>query len=193
MKELSLNILDIAQNSIHADASLVEILLGEENGVLTLTVRDNGKGMSEAFVSEVTDPFRTTRTTRKVGMGLPLLKLAAEQAGGTLTISSTERAKDPEHGGTVVTATFDLDNIDCTPLGDVISTLVLLLQGDPQIDFVYRHRRGDAVVSLDTREMREQLGGVPLNEFEVLEWVRESLKEQYAVLDHQYAKGQGGQ
>ncbi len=192
MKELSLNILDIAQNSIHADASLVEITLEERGTWLTLSVTDNGRGMSEAFAKEVCDPFRTTRTTRKVGMGLPLLKLAAEQTGGTLAIRSKERARDPAHGGTRVTATFDQSSIDCTPLGDVVSTIVLLIQGDPGIDFVFRHTRGEHAVELDTRQMREQLGDVPLNEFAVLQWVRESLQEQYQLLDNQYAKGQDG-
>ncbi len=183
MKELSLNILDIAQNSIKADASLVEILLTERDGWLTLKIGDNGCGMSPGFVREVCDPFRTTRTTRKVGMGLPLLKLAAEQAGGQLSVESTERAADPLHGGTAVTATFDMSSIDFTPIGDVVSTVILLIQGSPDIDFLFIHDRGGGRrVELDTRQMRQILGpDVPLNTFEVLEWARASLLEQYAA------------
>ena len=90
MKELSLNILDIAMNSVKAGATLVEILIDERNGWRTLTIRDNGCGMSEDFLRAVTDPFTTTRTTRKVGMGLPLLKLAAEQTGGVMQIESSQ-------------------------------------------------------------------------------------------------------
>ena len=183
MKELSLNILDIAQNSIKADASLIEIRLTERDGCLTLVIRDNGCGMSPEFAREVCDPFRTTRTTRKVGMGLPLLKLAAEQAGGGLSVESTERAVDPAHGGTAVKATFDMRSIDFTPIGDVVSTVILLIQGSPDVDFLFIHDLdGGRRVELDTRQMRQMLGpDVPLNTFEVLEWARASLEEQYAA------------
>ena len=180
MKELSLNILDIAQNSIHADATLVQILLDETERSLKLTIIDDGKGMSEEFLARVTDPFSTTRTTRKVGMGLPLLKLAAEQTGGYLSITSRERAKYPEDHGTEVTAFFYTDHLDFTPLGDVISTVVSLVQGSPEVDFVFRHTRPQGEVELDTREIREVLGeDVPLSSPDVLVWIRETLSEQY--------------
>ena len=181
MKELSLNILDIAQNSIRAEASLIEILLDETDTSLKLTIRDNGYGMSEDFLKTVVDPFSTTRTTRKVGMGIPLLKLAAEQTGGTLSITSTERSVDPEHCGTEISATFDKTHLDFTPLGDVVSTVVLLIRGSAQTDFVFRHTMPDKTVSLDTREIRQVLGDdVPLDEYEVLAWIRDMLTEQYA-------------
>ncbi|MBO4385316.1 MAG: ATP-binding protein [Clostridia bacterium] len=180
MKELSLNILDIAQNSIHADASLVRILLDETDESLELSIIDDGKGMSEEFVSRVTDPFSTTRTTRKVGMGLPLLKLAAEQTGGHMTISSRERAVYPDDHGTVVTAFFYKNHLDFTPLGDVVSTVVSLVQGSPDVDFLFRHTFPNHTVELDTREIREVLGEeVPLSSPDVLVWIRETLTEQY--------------
>ncbi len=181
MKELSLNILDIAQNSIHAEATLVEILLAEDADALTITIKDNGKGMSAEFLASVTDPFSTTRKTRKVGMGLPLLKLAAEQTGGTMTIESCERALCPDSHGTAVTAVFCKTHLDFTPLGDVISTVVSLIQGAPDVDFVFRHTKPDRTVELDTRAMREVLGeDVPLSDPAVLMWAREALEEQYA-------------
>ncbi|MDD3401623.1 MAG: ATP-binding protein [Eubacteriales bacterium] len=180
MKELSLNILDIAQNSIKAEASLVEIYIDEANAWLTLIIKDNGYGMSEAFLREVCDPFSTTRTTRKVGLGIPLLKLAAEQTGGTLSITSVTAEADKEHCGTTVRATFFEGHLDFTPLGDVVSTVVMLLLGSPDVDFVFRHTTDKGVVELDTRQMREILGDeVPLNDPSVLEWAKESLMDQY--------------
>lgn len=179
MKELSLNILDIAQNSIHAEAGFVQILLNETEESLKLEIRDDGRGMSEEFLMRVTDPFSTTRTTRKVGMGLPLLKLAAEQTGGYMTISSRERALYPETHGTEVTAFFYKTHLDFTPLGDVISTVVSLVQGSPDVDFLYLHEMPGRVVELDTRELREVLGDIPLSSPEVLVWIRGSLEEQY--------------
>ena len=180
MKELSLNILDIAQNSIHAEASLVKILLDETDESLKLSIIDNGKGMSEEFLARVTDPFSTTRTTRKVGMGLPLLKLAAEQIGGYMAISSRERSTHPDDHGTEVVAFFYKNHIDFTPLGDVVSTIVSLVQGSPEVDFLFRHTFPDREVSLDTREIREILGDeVPLSSPDVLVWMKESLEEQY--------------
>lgn len=180
MKELSLNILDIAQNSIKAEASLVEIYIDEANAWLTLVIKDNGYGMSEAFLREVCDPFSTTRTTRKVGLGIPLLKLAAEQTGGTLSITSVNREADKERCGTTVRATFFEGHLDFTPLGDVVSTVVMLLLGSPDVDFVFRHTTDKGVVELDTRQMREILGDeVPLNDPSVLEWAKESLMDQY--------------
>ncbi|MBO4306250.1 MAG: sensor histidine kinase [Clostridia bacterium] len=179
MKELSLNILDIAQNSIHAEAKLVRIIITETDEMLKLEIMDDGKGMSEEFLGRVTDPFSTTRTTRKVGMGLPLLKLAAEQTGGSMSVTSRERALYPETHGTEVTAVFYKKHLDFTPLGDVISTVVSLVQGSPEVDFLFVHELGEKRVELDTRDIREVLGDVPLSAPDVLVWIRESLIEQY--------------
>lgn len=180
MKELSLNILDIAQNSIHAEASFVQILLTETDESLKLEIKDDGRGMSEEFLSRVTDPFSTTRTTRKVGLGLPLLKLAAEQTGGYMQITSRERALYPDTHGTEVTAFFYKNHLDFTPLGDVISTVVSLVQGSPEVDFLFMHEMPDRTVEIDTRMLREVLGDdVPLSDPEVLMWIRGSMTEQY--------------
>ena len=179
MKELSLNILDISQNSITAGASLVEISLTEdENGWLTLAVKDDGCGMSEETLRTVMDPFYTTRTTRKVGMGIPLLKLAAEQTGGEVRIESVSDKVCEDHG-TTITAIFDTGHIDMTPLGDVIEPIATLLQGHPEIDYLFIHKTPRLNVRMDTREMRAVLGDVSLAEPEILEWVRGYLSEQY--------------
>lgn len=191
MKELSLNILDVAENSVKAGASLTQILLTEEGSTLTLEIVDDGCGMDEDVVRAVTDPFYTTRTTRKVGMGIPLLKLASEQAGGELTIASTTQEADPEHHGTHVTATFHTDHIDFTPLGDVCSTILTLIQGHPDTDFLFRHQLDGRVVELDTRELRAVLEDVPLNSYPVMEWIGVNLQEQYEPLSDE--DGQDGE
>lgn len=179
MKELSLNILDIAENSIKAEAEIIKIEITEENELLTIRISDDGLGMTEETLHAVSDPFYTTRTTRKVGMGIPLFRTAAEQTGGSLTIASRHIGEHPEDHGTEVTATFHTAHIDFTPLGDLISTMITLLQGHPDKDFIFMHRKGGGTVSLDTREMREVLEGIPLDTYEVLCWVKESLTEQY--------------
>ena len=184
MKELSLNILDIAENSVKAGASLTQITLEETDTTLLLTIRDNGSGMSKEVLKGVTDPFYTTRTTRPVGMGLPLLKLAAEQAGGWMEISSVSEEEDKTGHGTEVRAFFHKDNIDFTPLGDVVSTVLTLIQGHPDTDFSFRHTisgpEADTSVDLDTRNLREVLEDVPLNAYEVIKWIEEYLNEQYS-------------
>ena len=179
MKELSLNILDIAENSVKAGASLIEILLTEENSLLTLIIRDDGCGMDKEVLEGVTNPFYTTRTTRKVGLGLPLLKMAAEQTGGTLTVTSVSDKEDKLNHGTSVTAVFHTDHIDFTPLGDVVSTVTTLIQGHPDFDFLFIHRNPDREVVLDTREIRTVLEDVPLNSYDVIKWIEEFLNEQY--------------
>ena len=181
MKELSLHILDVAKNSVKAGAPLIEIsVLTDEKGIMTIRITDNGCGMTEEVLARVTDPFYTTRTTRKVGLGLPLLRLAAEQTGGSLKItSSTETGRS----GTEVVAVFDTNSIDCMPMGDIISTVVTLIAGSPMQDFVFSDvdKRKERNVYLDTRQMREVLGdGVSLAALEIQMWMSEYLNEQYA-------------
>lgn len=180
MKELSLNILDIAENSVKAKATLTEILLDETDNKLTLTIKDNGCGMTAEILANVTDPFCTTRTTRKVGLGLPFLKLQAEQTGGNLKIASKYIDDFPQEHGTTVTATFNKNHIDYTPLGDVVSSIITLIHGHPDTDFLFLHKLCSKEISLDTRQVREILGDIPLNSFEVIKWIEEYLKEQYS-------------
>ncbi len=172
MKELSLHILDIAQNSISAGCNLLEISLTQQDGLLTLTIRDDGRGMSPEFLASVTDPFTTTRTTRKVGLGLPLLRLAAEQTGGTLSIESALGI------GTTVTATFAYGHIDCPPAGDMAGTIALLVQGAPGIELIYSRTTPTGTFTFDTREVRAVLGAdVSLAEPEVFLWIQGYLTE----------------
>ncbi len=182
MKEISLNILDIAENSVKAGATLTEITVNETDESLTLSIKDDGCGMSEEILRSVTNPFYTTRTTRKVGMGLPLLKLACEQTGGALTVSSKVKDDSCDTHGTLVTAKFFKNHLDYTPLGDVVSTVITLIQGHPDTDFLYRHELDGKEVALDTRELRAVLGDVSLSEFDVLTWIRGYLEEQYSEI-----------
>lgn len=179
MKELSLNILDIVENSVKAGAALTEILLTEQGAKLTVTIRDNGCGMDAETVKRVVDPFYTTRTTRAVGLGLPLLKLEAQQTGGDVTVISRDKATYPDDHGTEVIAVFYTDHIDCPPIGDIPATLVTLVQGHPDTDFLFLHTKDEKQVRMDTRELREVLEDVPLDSFEVLQWIQGFLTEGY--------------
>lgn len=179
MKELSLNVLDIAMNSVKAKAENILIKLVEADGKLTLIIEDDGCGMSEETVKNVMNPFYTTRTTRSVGMGVPLLKLAAEQTGGGITIASVSETDNPEKHGTTVTAEFCMNHLDFTPVGDMVSTVTTLIQGSPHIEWRFEHITEKGSVELDTRELREILGDVPLDNYEVIKWIEGYLREGY--------------
>lgn len=165
MRELSLNILDIAQNSISAQAKNITILVRASGGELTITIEDDGKGMSEEFLSKVMDPFTTTRTTRKVGMGLPLFKEAAESSGGSMKITSKLGV------GTVVTASFQIDHIDRMPLGDLAGTMTILIMAKPEIDFVLEYAVEDRSYKFDTKEIKSILDGVPIESSEIITYL----------------------
>jgi signal transduction histidine kinase len=179
MKELSLNILDICENSTKAGATLVEITITESTDNLEIVIKDDGVGMTREVLQSVTNPFYTTRTTRRVGMGIPLFKLSAEQTGGHLKIESRHIDEFPDSHGTQVLARFIKTHMDFTPLGDIVSTVKTLIQGHPDIDFVFTHSKDEKRIYLDTREIRAVLESVPLNSFEVLCWIGENLSEQY--------------
>lgn len=180
MKELSLNILDIAQNSIVANASLIKIAIDETDDMLKIKVCDNGCGMSPELLQNVTSPFSTTRTTRKVGMGIPLFKMACEQTGGTFSIRSRYSDTFPKFCGTLTSGTFYKNHIDFTPLGDIIGTLITLIQSLGDKNLIFTHTFNFESIKLDTREMRELLGeDIPLNLTDVLTWTREFLNEKY--------------
>ncbi len=179
MKELSLNVLDIAQNSVKAKAKNILIKLTETVDCLTLVIEDDGCGMSKEMVENVINPFCTTRTTRKVGLGIPLLKLAAEQTGGSVSIQSVSEQDNPADSGTTVTAVFYKNHLDFTPLGDIVSTVTALIQGSPDIEWRFEHQLEKGTVELDTRELREILGDVPLDTYEVIKWIEAYLNEGY--------------
>ena len=174
MRELSLNILDIAQNSISAGASLTKILISENTAEKTLLIGiyDNGKGMTEEQVRNVQDPFFTTRTTRKVGMGVPLFKMAAEQTGGSFNITSQVGA------GTNVEAVFRTDSIDFTPLGDIASTIATIVCMNEDKDFIYTRRIDDDEFRFSSADIKKLLDGVPLSEPSVMNWVEGYISEQ---------------
>lgn len=174
MRELSLNVMDVAQNSVRAEATLVTVTVTESDkeDFLTISIEDNGCGMTQEQVQQVIDPFFTTRTTRKVGLGVPLFKLSAEQTGGSFDIQS-------ELGrGTKTTATYIKSHVDMTPLGDINSTISILIRCNPDIDFVFIRSMDSGSFTLDTRELREVLEGVPLDTPDVVEWIEQFLDEQ---------------
>lgn len=171
MRELSLNILDIAENSFKAKASLVEISILQEENMLSIIIKDNGCGMDEEFLSRVTDPFTTTRTTRKVGMGIPLFKMAAEQSGGSFNITSKVGV------GTTVTATFEIDNVDRPPLGDIADTIVSIIGNLGDCDLIFRYKAFETDFTLDTKEVRRELENLPINTPEILVFLRDMIKE----------------
>ena len=179
MRELSLNVMDVAQNSITAGASLIEIRVEEDRqkGELVIFIIDNGKGMSEEQVQRVIDPFYTTRTTRKVGLGVPLFKMEAEMTGGDFSIQS-QLGK-----GTTVRARFVTSHVDMIPLGNINDTILLLISCNPERDFRFVHRIDEKELELDTRQLREVLGeDVPLNDPDVVQWIRGYLQEQSDLL-----------
>ena len=165
--------MDVAQNSVRAQASLVFITVTESDSEdrLSISISDNGCGMTDEQVQQVIDPFFTTRTTRKVGLGVPLFKLSAEQTGGSFNITSQVGK------GTVTTAVYVKSSVDMTPLGDINSTVKILIQCNPDIDFVYTRSTDDESFTLDTRELREVLEGVSLDTPDVLEWIGQFLEE----------------
>ena len=180
MKEISLNILDIAENSCKAGATLTRIELFEDDTTLSVKISDDGCGMTPEILQNVVNPFYTTRTTRSVGLGIPLFKEAAEQTGGSFSITSRDEKSHPDDHGTETAASFFKGHIDCMPLGDIVASVVTLIGGHPDTDFFFCHRReGKTDVTLDTRELRAVLGDVSLAEYEVINWIREYLTEQY--------------
>ncbi len=173
MKEIALHILDIAQNSISAGASIVNIELLENisDDILHLKISDNGKGMDENTVNNVTDPYFTTRRTRKVGLGIPLLKHSAEQAGGSFMISSIPGQ------GTEISAIFCHSHIDRPPVGDIAGVISILAGANPEIDFIYRHAIDGADYTFNTIELKEVLEEVPLSEHAVIRYMKEMIED----------------
>lgn len=175
MNEISLHILDILQNSIKAGATLITVVieLDETKGLLRVSITDNGCGMDEEYVQRVTDPFTTGRTTRRVGLGIPLFKASAEATGGSLTVTSRKGE------GTEVTAVFDYTHIDCPPLGNMTDTFVAQVMSHPELDFEYSYVTGKGRMDVSTREMRAILGeAVALNDPSVIAWLRESIENE---------------
>jgi anti-sigma regulatory factor (Ser/Thr protein kinase) len=173
MKDLALHILDIVQNSITAGSNLIEIAVNEnfEGNFIEIAIRDNGKGIPAEMLANVTDAYVTSRTTRKVGLGLPLLKQNAEQTGGSLIIQS-EPGK-----GTCVKVRFAARHIDLPPWGDVTGVIILLVSANPKLDFLYIHRTKTGEYAFDTKEIKTELSEVSIDEPDVRKFLKEMLKE----------------
>lgn len=173
MKELSEHILDIMHNSLSANATKVTLNIFEDKtkDIYKISIEDNGKGIPPETLKKVTDPYTTSRTTRKVGMGLPLFKMAAEQTGGSLSIES-EVGK-----GTKVSVTFSHKNIDRAALGDIEGTIVLLASSFPDRHFIYNHTTNKDTFTFDTDEIKQELDGVPLGNPQVIMFLRDMIKE----------------
>jgi len=174
MTDLSLHLMDIIQNSLTAGADCVEVGVRAEKqkNRLTLYVKDNGSGMTEETIRRVSDPFYTTRTTRKAGLGIPLFKASAEMAGGSFSIES-EPGK-----GTVVTAEYEIGNIDRKPLGSVAETITMCILGHPEIEFHLILENDDESYVFRTEDARAQIGEVPLNDPVIVGYLKEMIEEQ---------------
>lgn len=180
MDDLSLYVLDITMNSVRAGAKNIDIALIEEGEWLIFSVTDDGCGMTAEQVAKLSDPFFTTRKTRKVGLGIPFLKMLAEMTGGGVAIQSTPEAESPDGHGTVVKATFGMNHIDFIPLGDMVETVKTLIQGSPDVNFTYTHKMPGREVHLSCSELRAILGDeISLADHEILQWIGDYLHEQY--------------
>lgn len=173
MKDISLHLMDIAQNSIVAEADRITINMRILNnpGKLLFEIIDNGRGMDPEFLKKVTDPFKTSRTTREVGLGIPLLKQSAEMAGGEFNLQS-EPSK-----GTKLNASFEINHIDRIPLGEIPETIRLLIMANPNISWTIQFSSPDNDFVLDTDEIKHQLDGVPIEDNNVLEWIQNTINE----------------
>lgn len=172
MREIALHILDIAENGIAAGADTISILVNEarKDNLLKLEIKDNGRGIPSSIFKNVTDPFSTTRTTRRVGMGLSLLKAAALRCDGSFDIES-EPGK-----GTKVNAGFRFDHIDRAPLGNMADSVMVLIAGHPDIDFIYTHIIDENDFVLDTSEIKKELEDIPITDSSIMLHLSELIK-----------------
>jgi len=172
VKDLSLHILDIVENSIQAGAKRVKIRITEElkQDLFLIEIEDDGQGIKEEVLQQVFDPFFTTKN-KKVGLGLPLFAQAAKEAEGRLVVDSKINK------GTKITAIFKYSHLDRKPLGDMAETMIVLIAGHPEVDFLYEHKKGRWKYSLDTAKIKVGLEGVPINYPEVIKIIQNDIKE----------------
>lgn len=173
MKELSLHLLDIVRNSIRANASNIDVLIEEniKDNLLKLSINDNGNGMDKKTLEQVTNPFFTTRKVRSVGLGIPLLKAAAERCNGYFNINSTINK------GTRIECTFELNHIDRAPLGNIEETIMAIISSLGNSELNYTHKYNDKEFIFDTIKVKEILEGVSLLNADVLIWIKEYIRE----------------
>lgn len=174
MEDLSLHILDIVENSLNAGATIVDITIKEDahGDLLTIEVKDNGRGMDTRTSDNARDPFYTTRTTRRVGLGLPMLEEAAKAANGGMVITSAPGE------GTTITVTFQLSHIDRKPLGRMADTVTAIIAGRPEVDLNYRHERAGESIVFSTKDIKERFQDLPLNSTQALSFIREYLTQE---------------
>lgn len=184
MRELSLHLLDIAENSIAAGAGTIKISVIEDTyaDLLQMIVEDNGKGMSPEMVAQVTDPFITSRTTRKVGLGIPLLKAAAEACNGSLVITSEKGV------GTVLSVRFQRSHIDRMPIGDLVTTVLNLIVSSPEVHWIFEYRFNEKSEIFDNEVIKQTLGEIPWSEPEVLACIKRMIEETITGINPDFAK-----
>jgi anti-sigma regulatory factor (Ser/Thr protein kinase) len=173
MEDLSLHILDIAENSLTAGASKIQITISEEikKNLLRIEIIDNGRGMDENTIKKALDPFFTTKTTRRVGLGISFLAQSARESMGNISVASKKGE------GTTITADFQYDHIDRKPLGDIEKTLIVLIAGNPEIDFVFKHKRNNHEYRIDTTILKKTLKGIPINHPIVIKYIKDGIKQ----------------
>lgn len=178
MRDLSLHLMDIVQNSISAKASriCISITADSKEDLLVMKIVDNGEGIEESLLKDITSPFTTTRKTRKVGMGISLLKASSNMSGGDLKIYSKR------FEGTTLEATFKISHIDRLPLGNIAETIVTLIIASPNIDFELAISNKEETFEFDTAQVKEQLKEVPITQFEVISWIREYINDGIKII-----------
>ncbi len=180
MKEISMHILDITMNSIKAEASLIEIIIEDSkiNNWLKITIKDNGKGMAEDIINKVSNPFYTTRTTRKVGLGIPMLKESCERCNGYFKINSQLGA------GTIIFCQFERNNIDRAPLGNMGETIMTIINSMDNCDLIYTHITDESTFIFSTAEIKTMLEGMDINDNSVLLWIKEYINENVKIFSN---------
>ena len=173
MKELAMHVYDLMENSTAANSTEVSLTIRDslKDNVYAFTIKDNGKGMSPEFLAKVTDPYTTSRTTRKVGLGLPLIKMNTENCGGGMRLQS-EVGK-----GTVLEFWFQHDHWDRPPMGDIAGTIVMLCAAHEDIHIVYTHITDEGEFTFDTNEIHEALDGMSMNDIKVMGWLKDMVQE----------------
>lgn len=184
MKELSLHLLDVAENSISAGAHRIKIVVSEDTTLdrLQMSVEDDGCGMSAELLSQVTDPFVTSRTTRKVGLGIPFLKFAAESCNGHFEISS-EQGK-----GTKLFVEFQRSHIDRMPMGDIATTMLHLIIANPQINWIFEYGYNGSLAVFDDALIKKELGDIPMTEPDILNCLKEMIESTILEVNPQFTE-----
>lgn len=172
LQDLAMHILDLGENAIRANADfiVIELLLDDVADTISLIIKDNGCGMDEEMLKRVVDPFYSTRTTRKIGLGLPFIKELSELCNGSFELTSQVNQ------GTTLRVVLQKSHWDTPPLGDVGEAIMMLVQAKPTIDYQF-HYRHQIDFYVDTCEIKEQLEDVSIAELEILLWLKEYINE----------------